>query len=429
MNGGHSDGTNGMASGSGGATISHGIVSMQPQLPYQIKANPISVQQSLSPSHQQQKEQQQQPFPVASSSSSTHQPNTRIPSMTQNFNQISKTATNLLNDIYEKHLLSQTTFENVNAMNGFCVKGMAGKNGGCGNGVSAMMAARATDRPTPMKHGLGRVSGGATIVQHRSMRPEQDFNFNNLCHQESPSLAPTAVAATTVGQRATNHGQQIPPTATIVSANAAIVNQPKASFAHSKSPKAPRIVLRNVADGGGAATANVASCSGSHATTAFPVAATTISVSGAKHQAPTKAMVATDSKGNAITTVYAACADGNSFDVNYTHPAGRRETNVFYDSSDYGIRKQLNKANGDSHSGYNGKISVRGEPVGGNFYDESHGVKGDVSLATAVIVADGNRRTDTAATNKYECGSNNKINIMLETAQAMAAAAYFARSV
>ncbi|CAD7080007.1 unnamed protein product [Hermetia illucens] len=35
----------------------------------------------------------------------------------QNFNQISKTATNLLNDIYEKHLLSQTTFQNVSLPN------------------------------------------------------------------------------------------------------------------------------------------------------------------------------------------------------------------------------------------------------------------------------------------------------------------------
>lgn len=76
------------------------------------KPHPQSVSNSYSTKqhHYQQQQQHQQKILVAPSQQS------KIPTV-QNFNQISKTATNLLNDIYEKHLLNQTKFENVNIMN------------------------------------------------------------------------------------------------------------------------------------------------------------------------------------------------------------------------------------------------------------------------------------------------------------------------
>lgn len=78
------------------------------------KPHPQSVSNSYSTKqynyHHQQQQQHQQKILVAPSQQS------KIPTV-QNFNQISKTATNLLNDIYEKHLLNQTKFENVNIMN------------------------------------------------------------------------------------------------------------------------------------------------------------------------------------------------------------------------------------------------------------------------------------------------------------------------
>lgn len=93
--------------------------------------------------------------PASASSSPMHQASvpTRIPitqlspAPTSNFNQISKTATNLLNDIYEKHLLNQTTFDNVHHMN----NGTDASND-IGNGTSSKMR-------TPTK-----MNGGATMV-------------------------------------------------------------------------------------------------------------------------------------------------------------------------------------------------------------------------------------------------------------------------
>lgn len=73
------------------------------------KLHPQSVSNFYS-TKQHHYQQQQQKILVAQSQQS------KIPTV-QNFNQISKTATNLLNDIYEKHLLNQTKFENVNIMN------------------------------------------------------------------------------------------------------------------------------------------------------------------------------------------------------------------------------------------------------------------------------------------------------------------------
>lgn len=74
------------------------------------KLHPQSVSNSYSTKQHHYQQQQQQKILVAPSQQS------KIPTV-QNFNQISKTATNLLNDIYEKHLLNQTKFENVNIMN------------------------------------------------------------------------------------------------------------------------------------------------------------------------------------------------------------------------------------------------------------------------------------------------------------------------
>lgn len=326
------------------------------------------------------------------------QANSRIPTMTQNFNQISKTATNLLNDIYEKHLLNQTTFENVNTMNGFCISGNSGIGGGGPGGVSD------GDRvvPTKLTTNVNGTVAGANVNVIRNARPEPDFNFNNLCHQELP-----------VNRPAHHHGHETnkyqphqqmrggicTTTTTTVAAAAAtaaiVVDQPKSSplFGNGKSLKS-RILRRNIGDGvdGNTATnhtinATVAGHSGGAAVTAprIPVYA--------------KAAAMSEARCNSNSVTYASHA--NLYDGNYAvHMAGK-ETNVSgYDSSDYGVRIQSNKMVGD----------IRREPVGGNFYDEK-------SIGGGA--GNGDRRD----------GSNNKINLMLETAQAMAAAAYFARLV
>lgn len=85
-----------------GKTIEYNRAPPPPQVaPYYYNQQQKQHQQQHHQKHNYQ--QQQQPASVVPQQS-------RIPTV-QNFNQISKTATNLLNDIYEKHLLSQTKFE------------------------------------------------------------------------------------------------------------------------------------------------------------------------------------------------------------------------------------------------------------------------------------------------------------------------------
>lgn len=100
-------------------------------------------------------QQHQQKILVAPSSQQS-----KIPTV-QNFNQISKTATNLLNDIYEKHLLSQTKFENVNIMN---LYGMT-------------MAASVENNFT---RGIRRSSGTGNVMNSSTQHHHQLINQKNI---------------------------------------------------------------------------------------------------------------------------------------------------------------------------------------------------------------------------------------------------------
>lgn len=114
------------------------------------------------------------------------------------------------------------------------------------------------------------------------------------------------------------------------------------------------------------------------------------------------------------------------------------KSNIFYDASDYGggvgHRKPFGKYGvGRMEAGAIKSGALRYEPTGENVYNKAstpmampssamgagHSIGGGVSDAVGL---------KTAAKN-FEYTNNSKINFMLETAQAMAAAAYFARFV
>lgn len=325
--------------------------------------------------------------------------------MTQNFNQISKTATNLLNDIYEKHLLNQTTFENVNTMNGFCISGNGVIGSGGGGGSSSIGGSYIGpggvsdgDRVTPPTKLTANVNGtvaGANVI--RNARPEPDFNFNNLCHQELPANRPAHHHGHETNKyqpQQQMRGGICATTNTTVAAAAIVVDQTKSSplFGNGKSLKS-RILRRNIGDGVDGNTA------ANHTINATVAGHCGGAVTSPRMPAYAKAAAISEAKCNSNSVTYAS--HGNLFDGNYApHMAGKETNVVGYDSSDYGVRVQSNKIVGD----------IRREPVGGNFYDEK-------SIGGGA--GNGDRRD----------GSNNKINLMLETAQAMAAAAYFARLV
>lgn len=311
--------------------------------------------QQMQSYHNQAQNQQSQPKLILSQHQ--QQSNSRISSsatsVPTNFNQISKTATSLLNEIYEKHLLNQTTFENVSAASVNIYRGITGGAGG--------------QQPDAADH---------------------NFN-NNLCDQVSPPI------------HQQYHNQRPQQSCNVVEVNG-----------HRNALNYANNVGENVGSGGSGGDLmvqrNVKTRMPKRTNENLPM----------KVQKNAKYLCDSKQSGRKYPL------DGNEpslYEISYVQRS-KTDVNLFYGGSDLGAvqSKQFT-------SDINGKISVRTEPVGGNFYQEnvyggcnSIGNIGSVGMSGAGVSG--------AVNNKYE-NRNSKINIMLETAQAMAAAAYFARFV
>lgn len=252
------------------------------------------------------------------------------PSTGSNFNQISKTATNLLNDIYEKHLLSQTRFENRPSL-------FAGDT----DKLSGTMHAGIL-RP-------GQITGGTELMIKNNLR------------QRVPRKVSESVAMK--------------------------IQKSLCEIQQNGMPAAAAAAARKQPTGG--------------------------------NEVVVEAGVAPRSKfGNFVYGEHQQQQQQHSAMMIMPMPQS----------------KQYQMGGGGAD--VNGKISVRAEPVGGNnFYHQDnlcdYSVGGSSGGGCDVGGGvDDNTDADgpAGAGNKYE-HRNSKINIMLETAQAMAAAAYFARSV
>lgn len=281
------------------------------------------------------------------------QSNSRVSSATTssvptNFNQISKTATSLLNEIYEKHLLSQTTFENVNPATVNIYKG---------------------------------------ITAGPLQQSDADHNFNNLCHQVSPPIHQQYHGARPQ-QQSCNVGLNV----------------------HRNGLNYANVVGEYVGNGvGGDLMVQ------RNGRTRMP--------KRTNENLPTKvqknARYLCDSK-QSIVNGRKYPSDGSEpslYEISYVQRS-KTDVNLFYGGSDLGAMQSKQFT-----SDINGKISIRSDPVGGNFYQENAYSIGGVGMSS--VVGAGNGVLAGAVNNKYE-NRNGKINITLETAEAIA---YFARFV
>lgn len=354
------------------------------------------------------------PVVVGSNASTIGELPSRLPTapvMTQNFNQISKTATNLLNDIYERHLLNQTTFDGA-------------------------MASSGAAAPTTI------ASNGANW---RTMRTESDFNFNNLCYDEpqlpsstTPQPQPTNFQAANMNasiqmQWPQQYGGQQKLPANKLTKNS---RMPRRSADQSvmvddvgfgeDSSCASHERNGRVCDNNGRAfhqqtfsskwNANDDKIHGRKATTSYTSAAGTAAATGNHENVPLY---------EKIERTYAP------------HP-NIIKSHIFYDASDYGgglgHRKPFGKYGADGDASGIKSGALRYQPTGENLYNNKASTPmallstSGVAGATNGNAGDGGVGLKTAAKN-FEYTNNSKINFMLETAQAMAAAAYFARFV
>lgn len=316
--------------------------------------------QQMQSYHHQAQSQQSQPKLILSQHQ--QQSNSRISapvtSVSTNFNQISKTATSLLNEIYEKHLLSQTTFENVNATSVNIYRGITAGTSG--------------------------------------QQPDADHNFNNLCHQVSPPIM---------------HQQY-----------------------HNARPQQSCNVELNVHRNALNYVSNVGEYVGSNGVVGGGYGGDLMVQRNVKTRMPKRtnenlpmkvqknAKYLCDSK-QSIASGRKYPLDGNDpslYEISYVQRS-KTDVNLFYGGSDLGAMQSKQFT-----SDINGKISVRAEPVGGNFYQENvyGGCNSIGNIGSAGMCGTGNGVVSGAVNNKYE-NRNSKINIMLETAHAIAQAARF----
>lgn len=355
---------------------------------------------------------------------------TRIPTMTQNFNEISKTATNLLNDIYERHLLSQTTFESASAS--------------ASPVVATTVQSSGSATSTHQQQSSNAVALKCALATNENRPSESDFNFNNLCYQQTtaaPNQRPkNALTLKLIANKVSNKSK-MPKHVTNAKSNAP--GECRRTTSNSVTEKDKENVNETCENGI------------NNGVSSTPVTAThhqvlTRRYGSDKVQHPRKFsmtyMMPNHSQDtNAASTSTAAIGHHESAQKSSGNGmATIIENNTFYEASDYvGHRKQFTrndivgvgiktKMTESKTSAATGK---RGEPVGGNFY-----VTATAASPLAVISTIDAKPPPTEAKpslNKGEKSSsanaefanNSKINIMLETAQAMAAAAYFARFV
>lgn len=330
------------------------------------------------------------------------------PMVAQNFNQISKTASNLLNDIYERHLLNQTTFDGATATSGSAA-------------------------PTTTITGNG--------ANWKTMRIESDFNFNNLCY-EPPPLPPSA---TTMAQPNNFQANSAIPMHRPPLNSGQPKSQPHKITKNCRMPRrsaAPSMIM--VDDSGGVGGEDSGSASHERNERVYDNNGRTF------HQQTfsSKWNNANDDKmhGRKASTSYmstATAAAGNQENVplyekierTYAPHPNIIKSNIFYDASDYGGGPGHRKPFGKYGVGMEG--AMRYEPTGETFYNKAStpmallsSTIGGTANGIVGVGGDGGGGAGlkTAAKN-FEYTNNSKINFMLETAQAVAAAAYFARFV
>lgn len=277
----------------------------------------------------------------------------------------------MLNDIYEKHLLNQTRFENANAIN----KQTAGGGGG---------------------FGAGHVGAA-----------DADFNLNGLTHQQHLQLQHQHHQ---MRQQSVVTGEQnkIPNVSyapRLMGANGAtLMAGTELMIKNNQRQRVPRKISESVA-----LKIQKSLCE--------------------KQSAAASAMMGGVVGGGGMLAARKQPPGGNEvnlFEPSYVHRT-KTDVNLVYGGYEHSAAVQskqyIQGSSGTTGScDANGKISVRAEPVGGNnFYQDN---LCEYSSKAAVPTNGGGAIT----TNNYE-HRNSKINIMLETAQAMAAAAYFARFV
>lgn len=408
--------------------------------------NNVQVQHEQLQKLQQHQQQQQQQY--------HHQ--SRIPTMTHNFNQISKTATNLLHDIYEKHLLNQTKFDCTN------------------DDVSTAKYIAARKNST----------SGAIAIE----RSETDFKFNN--HNLYRNEMQTALLTPAKG----NH---LNVTFQHQSTDQSMTTMHFEKITANKNARV-RFVNRNAAIISNEVIVNGKGKIGCDSDSVTDVQIKKLHENSNKtigdnfclppsiqQQQQQQLLLMQQQKQYELSKKYApsrnsSYADGGEMSFMHVQP-NIVEKNHFYESpiyNGYGNKQHINskislddchfyrsnyanasksftKIVGDSVAA---SYLERGQPVGGNFCeDTSTKQKTPTTLLTTTPAAAGaaipsplavisavnakacsntfttnaittSGGVSTLATN-CEYTSNSKINIMFETAQAMAAAGYFARLV
>lgn len=309
---------------------------------------------------------------------SNQYPPSRIPTLTQNFNQISKTATTLWNGIYERHLLNQTKFE-------------------CNPDEILANNKRIQQIPNIRHNNASGVNN--TIIP----RSDANFNFNNHLHQNEMLQTPAAK----VKNREQNLTEIGNATMTKIIRNR-LLNQVKNSSGIEDA------IIRNFHEN--------------------PNDEQHYLISHDKNPNKFLNFNATKNELQIPSEMHFMCKPSNIIEMNGHNKQFNRKmrTTSCHMYKTNGIVSQAN-----NFSGIGNVHLERGQPVGGNHCEDS-ATTNTLSVISAVNAKIGcNTFTNaittsggesTSATNS-EYTAQSKINLMLETAQAMAAAAYFARLV
>lgn len=454
---------------------------------------PLSEQQQKYPLvsiHESEYESREHPSSSGTSSTQVHQSNvqyksTRIPTTTtvRNFNQISKAPTNLWNGIYEKHLLNQTKFDrtvddkwtNKCASNGIS-NGMMRKNWET-NGVSNIQLSESNFNNNSCQNELR-----PTTSTFRTYEPNPVAQFALMRRHIDPQLT---IAEPCMIKK----GAKIRMTNRPTNLSAEHQQQQQQQQSHAVNNFHKQI---NNFDPNGISTAgtgkvlltemkaNKNASNDLHLGLSTPPVSNVQSAGGVGHE-----------QRHRFYAYSSETQIPSEMGFMYVQP-GVIEKNLFcaplpllYNGHNKQIKNEINDA--DCHmyknvgvltQAYNrisgniclerGQRGQRGQPVGGNHLEDSSvpvqafgnvvgtatatkmaslsvvsAVNAKVSCNTfenaitsstvapasvAVTSGGGGGGESTLATN-CEYTSNSKINIMLETAQAMAAAAYFARLV
>lgn len=369
------------------------------------------------------------------------------------FQNISKTATNLLNEIYEKHLLAQTRFE--------ADGGASGQSGA--DAPPTTLSTMSPSKAQQQQH-------QPHLPHHPLLLMEGDFNFHNLSQQQqrqllmrqqhwlkmsssAAALPPLPPPQQPTGSSAAwpTAAQAAPPCPATGAASGGfemmIKNNDRQRVPRKISETATLKIQRSLnekqlalATAAAAASAAAAAAAASASPDRKPFTAPTSAsaavgceVSMLHHPNPTDAMQPPAQHQHQY--------HWGKTNVNSVHGAASDAVAVEPSTQYGGHNAHHHLTPTAAAADVNGKISGRSEPLGGNVYLAHHDAHLDVGATTSSPAHTHSEAANTttaaaAAAADLQLAAfgvgghcNSKINIMLETAQAMAAAAYFARFV